>query len=380
MIIFRYLLREVLMTTLAVSSILLLIIMSGRFVKFLAQAVSGQLSADVLLQMLLYRMPGFLELVLPLGFFIALLLAYGRLYMDSEMTVLNACGFTTQRLLVYTGASALLVAALVTFLSSWVSPIGSQRASAIVDQQRQRTEFEMLKQGQFQAVQRGSSVTYAEKITDDKKQMQDVFMADVGRNAQSEDMALIRSKTGEAAFLEDYQQRYLLLGSGVRYEGHPGQTDYRITEFDTLGMHLPAPKNIAPRSDEVDNRTTAELLDMDSLAAKAALQWRFSLPILVLQVALLAVPLSKTNPRQGRYAKMIPAILLYIIYLVALNAGRGAVEEGKLNPMPGIWWIHGIFTSVALLLLKAGSMASKPRRSVVSENDSGTVGTESTAS
>ena len=101
-IVFRYLTRQVIISMLAVSGILLLVFMSGRFIKYLADAAAGELAGDVLFQIMAYRFPGFLELILPLGFFIGILLAYGRMYLESEMTVLFACGVSDKQLLMKT--------------------------------------------------------------------------------------------------------------------------------------------------------------------------------------------------------------------------------------------------------------------------------------
>ena len=117
MIVFRYLSREVLVTLSAVSAVLLVIIMSGRFIKYLAQAAQGVLDPGVLFMIMGYRIPGFLQLILPLGLFLGFLLAYGRLFLDSEMTVLSATGVSQQRLTAYSLAPALIVALLVGWLS-----------------------------------------------------------------------------------------------------------------------------------------------------------------------------------------------------------------------------------------------------------------------
>ena len=124
MIVFRYLSREVLLTLSAVSAVLLVIIMSGRFVKYLAQAASGALDPGSLFLIMGFRLPGFLQLILPLGLFLGILLAYGRLYLESEMTVLSATGMSQQRLLGMTMAPAALVALLVAWLSLSLAPLG----------------------------------------------------------------------------------------------------------------------------------------------------------------------------------------------------------------------------------------------------------------
>jgi len=353
MIIFRYLAREVLVSMIAVSGVLLLIIMSGRFVKYLADAAAGKLAPDVLLAIMGYRLPGFLELVLPLGLFIAILMAYGRLYMDSEMTVLSACGMSQRKLLAYTMFPALCVSVVVGTLSLVISPAGIQRAETILNEQKTRSEFDHLKPTRFMPTQGGNGVTYAETLSRDRKQMQKVFMAEMGSSKGSSDgnLAIMLAERGEQVIDETSGQRYLKLYDGYRYSGRPGDADYQVVKFNTYMQLLAQPQDAGKRSAKADSIPTADLWQSDSLEDKAALQWRFSLPLLVLVVTLLAVPLSKTNPRQGRYVQMIPAILLYIIYLVSLNAARGALEDGRLPITPGIWPVHFIFVLIAVALL-----------------------------
>ena len=162
----------------AVSGILLLIFMSGRFIKYLAQAASGGISADVLFTLMGYRMPGFLELILPLGLFIGILLAYGRMYLESEMTVLFACGVSERRLVMLTMGTALIVMFLVGLMSLFVSPWGMQNVEKIFRDQSKMTEFEMLAPGRFQALKSGQRVTYTEALSDDKKELQGVFISE----------------------------------------------------------------------------------------------------------------------------------------------------------------------------------------------------------
>lgn len=375
MIIFRYLAREVLVSMFAVSGVLLLIIMSGRFVKYLSEAAAGKLDANVLFAIMSFRMPGFLELILPLGLFIAFLLAYGRLYMDSEMTVLSACGMSPRRLVAYSMLPAGLVAIAVAVLSLWVSPIGVAQANAILESQKQRSEFEHMSAARFQATSNGNTVTYTEKFTDDHKVMQKVFMAQMGTydssaasnpdtgskasDAHSFDtkssigarLALITAQSGEQVTDPVSGLRYLKLNDGYRYQGRPGDAEYEVVEFESYWQLLDTDVQPSRGNVKADSLPTAVLLGSDESENIAALHWRISLPVLVVVVTLLAVPLSKTNPRQGRYVQMIPAILLYIIYLVLLNAARGAVEDGDASPWASIWAVHGGALVLALVLL-----------------------------
>lgn len=157
MIVFRYLSREVLVTLSAVSAVLLVIIMSGRFIKYLAQAAQGVLDPGVLFMIMGFRIPGFLQLILPLGLFLGFLLAYGRLYLESEMTVLSATGMSQQRLMVYSLAPATLVALLVAWLSLGLAPQGVAQVARILNEQDALTEFDTLVPGRFQAMKGGGS-------------------------------------------------------------------------------------------------------------------------------------------------------------------------------------------------------------------------------
>jgi len=349
MIILRYLSREVLQTTLAVSGVLLLIIMCGRFVKYLADAAAGKLDASVLILVMAYRLPNFLELILPLAFFVALLLAYGRLYTDHEMTVLSACGMSRKQLLAYTALPTGVIVVIVALLSLWLTPLGLQKAGALLAAQKNRSDFETMQPGRFQSLQGGHLASYAEAIADDQTVLESVFMAQNG--AADKPLLVIRSQTGRRIDHPQYGQRYLLLGNGIRYEGRPGSANYRITEFSNFGQHIPAPVIEGITSKDVDMLDSTQLLRSAKKEHRAALQWRVSIPLLVVVVMFLGVALSYTNPRRGRYAKLFPSIILYLIYLVALNGARGALEEGRLSASFGLWGVHGLFFVIALLLL-----------------------------
>src|SRR5690606_22474666 len=169
----------------AVSAVLLVIIMSGRFIKYLAQAAQGMLDPGVLLLIMGFRLPGFLQLILPLGLFLGILLAYGRLYLDSEMTVLSATGMSQRRLLLYSLAPAALVALLVGWLSLGLAPQGIAEVDRILNQQDSLTEFDTLVPGRFQTLRDGSRVTYTRDLSDDRSELAGVFISETNASAGS---------------------------------------------------------------------------------------------------------------------------------------------------------------------------------------------------
>ena len=353
MIVFRYLSREVLLTFSAVSAVLLVIIMSGRFIKYLAQAAQGVLDPGVLLMIMGYRIPGFLQLILPLGLFLGILLAYGRLYLDSEMTVLSATGVSEQRLLAYTLAPAAVVALLCAWLSFVLTPQGVQSVAQVLSEQDALTEFDTLVPGRFQSMRDGSRVTYTQELSSGRDELQGVFISEKRterKDAEKESaITILVAKTGRQEVQED-GSRYLILHDGYRYDGTPGEADYRVIHYDTYGVLLPKP-SVEVRVGERETMTTSELLRNHHPRMQSELQWRLSFPILVLIVTLIAVPLARVNPRQGRFLKLLPAILLYMAYLALLVAARSALDKGKLPIELGLWPVHGLFLLIGVLLV-----------------------------
>lgn len=331
---------------LAVSAVLLLIILSGRFVRYLAEAATGRLDANVLLILMGFRLPSFLELILPLGLFIGILLAYGRLYVESEMTVLFACGFSEKKLIGYTLITGFMVALLVAVFSTYIAPMGVKASEALLAQQRSRAEFETIKPARFHKLSDGEGVSYIDQINEKNNELQKVFLA--GTNGEQSKFSVVTAETGHNVVDEKDGKRYLLLQRGFQYHGQPGELDYEVTKFASFKQFVPE-NEVAPKK-ETDSLSTFELMQLDTPQAKAALQWRMSLPLLVMIISLLAVPLSKTKPRKGRYVNMIPAILLYIFYLVAINGARGLLEEGKAPSAYVLWYVHALFFFLALIL------------------------------
>ncbi|WP_346839187.1 LPS export ABC transporter permease LptF [Microbulbifer sp. SAOS-129_SWC] len=366
MIIFRYLCRELLYATLAVSSVLLLMVMGGRFVKYLAEAAAGDMSASILFPLMGYRLPEFLQLVLPLGFFVGILLAYGRLYIESEMTVLHACGFSERRLLGYTLIPALLVALLVAAMSLFLTPTGLERWSGLLTADKSRNEFDHLMPKKFVSTKGNRSVYFADSLSKDKSTMHDVFLAELGspqEDTETNHQVVTVAREGVQQIDPETGLRYLVLRDGYRYEGVPGQKDYRLMKFSSYEQLLDIPYVRSRWQDQVESAATIDLMHSDKPAERAYLHWRLSLPVLVLVVAVLAVPMSRTNPRQGRYAKMIPAVLLYLAYLIILLRVRGAVEDGDIANPAAIWLVHPPFLLLGLFLLGGGKLGKRPKRS-----------------
>lgn len=351
MILYRYIASELLKSMFAVTFTLLVIIMSGRLVKYLADVAAGELAPDFLFLIMLYRLPNFLEVIVPLGMFIGILLSYGRLYVDSEIAVMSACGISRIQLLSLAALPIFMVTLFVAALSMILSPAGIRSYEALLVESKASDGLKAAVEGRFRLDEKSGRVTYIEKLNRDNDGMNGVFIAHPVDSGNSRLLvSVVTADTGLFKRDETSGQRYLLLNDGVRYVGEPGALDYQVARFERYGQWLPDEQASRGRK-AADGKNTDELFKSDLLEDRAALQWRFSLAVLVPIVALIAVALSKTDHRSGRYVKMFPAFLLYMVYLVALNSGREALVSGDLPLMPGLWLIHGVFLVLGLLLL-----------------------------
>ncbi|MBV32451.1 MAG: LPS export ABC transporter permease LptF [Porticoccaceae bacterium] len=355
MIIFRYILREVLMSTLAVCTILLMILISGRLVKYMAKVASSTMDVGAMIALLGYRIPGLLELTLPLAFFLALLLCLGRMHADNEISVLNACGVSERRLLGYVLLVASLFAIGVAYLSLILSPLGMQRAALVAEAQRSRGVFDEVIAGKFYPFRDGDGVIHADDVTAEQA-LGNVFLvlSTISSATLSAPAIVVFAKAAEQQNTDYDTKTYIVLNEGLRYEGVPGSTNYHITEFEEYGIRLSESQPYEERVN-LESISTSDLMISREVDHNVALQWRLSIPLMMFVVALLAWPLSRAKPRQGQYSKLLPAILLYLFYLVGLNALRGSIESGVVPSWVTLLPMHCLLIMFALVLIFRGS-------------------------
>ena len=353
MIIFRYLTKEVLVSMTAVTGVLLLIIMSGRFIKYLSNAAEGKVSADILLLLISYRIPGFLELILPLGLFLGILLTYGRLYLENEITTLSACGMSDNRLQWLTLGPAAMVAVLVACLSFWITPWGAGQVKNLLNQQESMTEFDVLVEGRFQKLPSKGRVSYVGELTNNRTELRDIFLSEQVKTRTGDQLGIVVAESGRQYMDQQTRSRFLLLQNGYRYEGVPGQANFRMISFEEYGVRLQQ-SQVREQVTEIEVLPTAELWRNPGHEYRAQLHWRVSLPILCIMVALLAVPLSKVSPRQGRYARLLPSILIYLTYLTLLTSARSGMDEGETGAVLRFWSVHLLFAFIAFNLHYTG--------------------------
>ncbi|MEO7558229.1 MAG: LPS export ABC transporter permease LptF [Gammaproteobacteria bacterium] len=360
-IINRYLIKEVAYTLLAVAPILLLIFLSSRFVQYLADAASGKLPADIVFVLLGLKSITVFPLALPLIFFISIVLALGRLYMDNEMTSLAACGIGTPQVLRIMTPLILSVAVMVAFLSLLLGPWAVGQSNEIRDRSQQGLELSTIVAGRFKESRRGEDIFYAEKLSADTRTMDNVFI----QSRRGDKVNVLSSANASKYYDKKTGDQFLMLKNGSRYELSPNHTDFRITQYEKYFVRFQQTE-LLPMADRREEKPTSTLLKSTDIGDIAELQWRISMPISAMMLGLIGVLLARTTPRQGRYAKLFIAILIYIIYINMMGIARAWVGHGVVTPLFGMWWVHALMLVAVLMLffreLNTGGLRFKPRR------------------
>ena len=329
----RYLSGEIARSVFAALVVLGMVSLGGVFADLLGEMASGKVPPPLLLSQLGLRLVRYMPLILPLALLLGYLLALGRLYRDSEMYVLSAVGVGPRRLLRPVLLVAAPVLAVIAVCSLWLGPWADGVARGMVVEANRNLLVAGLEPGRFTPLSNGG-VAYAGSMSSDGKRLGRVFVY----REKGERMDVATARGG--ALYRDQGARILALEDGFRVEGPTAGDglDYRLMRYVRNEMQLPTPDDQRP-ADDPSFKPTLQLFGDPSPAANAQLHWRIAPPLLALAFVLLAVPLSRSSPRQARYGSMMLAFLAYLVGIFLMILGTRWLAEGRLPAVAGLWWL-----------------------------------------
>ena len=343
----RYLRREMLQTWLIVTLVLLLILVINQFASVLGEAAANKLPRTAIFQALGLTTVQYLTILIPVGFFLAVLLTLARLNHDSEMAAMLACGVGPGQLYRSIFALGGGLALMVGVLALVVSPAALLQMEVFAAQARQDASLGLLQAGRFVTFAEGTTALYAQSMTSDDHLHKVFVQRRIGGRLQ----VIVADEAWQSP--GSVGVRVLKFARGTRYEGEPGARQFRLMEFTEHGIPFELPAN-GPRKIKPKILSTRSLLTSGKLEDRAEFHWRVGVPFTLLVLAFFAVPLAKTQPRKGRFAGLATGVLVYLIYANLLVVGRGWLERGQIPEALGLWWVHGLF-----LLCGWGLLASQ---------------------
>jgi lipopolysaccharide export system permease protein len=323
---------------------LLGIVVISQLIRFLSDAVGGKLAVDGVLALLGFSALNYLPVLLSLSLFISILLTLSRCYRDSEMVVWFTAGIGLTRWIRPVLWYAMPVVMVIALLSLVLSPWALRKSDEYRNKLDSRDEVTTVTPGTFHESPQADRVYFVESVDTKSGLIGNVFV----RSIQNSQLGTMVARHGVQETMPN-GDRFLVLLNGTRYEGIPGQRDYRIVDFERYAMRIDS----APTKQELPNvRTlnTPALWRHPTTWNLSELEWRLGLPISAAVLSLLAIALSYVNPRAGRSFNLVLALVLYMLYSNMISVTNAWVGQGKLSPGIGLWGIHALMLLVAALL------------------------------
>jgi len=339
-IIDRYVLREIVKPLGGVCAVLVAIFVGYTLARYLTDAVDGVLPARTVFLLVLLRTAVAIEVLLPVTLFLSVVMGLGRLHTDYEMIALSASGVhpgrVTKVVLVLAGLTAVVAAGLSLFVRPWAYD-ESYRLRALA-----ATEVDVarLEAGRFYERRRGDHVVFAERYDRTSGRMEGVFVHEA-------DDDTVRVTYARQAFerIDPLTARRVLVAlDGRNYRIRLGEGRDRILQFERVELPLKE-EEVTPEYRRKAART-AELARSNDRSDLAELQWRLTVPVSTVLLALLGVPLSRTAPHRGRNARFGAAVLVYAAYYNAKVLAKTLVGNGTVGLVPGILWVDAVLAAL----------------------------------
>ena len=359
MVIFqRSLLREFGNLAVAVFATLFAITLTTQLIRLLGQAASGKLLSEAVIALVGFSALNYLPVLLSLTLFISVLMAISRSYRDSEMVIWFSAGLPltawVKPVLIFAAPLVFVIALLSMFLAPWANA----QSEAYRRQLDTRDEMSRVAPGVFRESADAERVFFVEGVSGDSTSMQNVFVTTM----QHGRLGVMVSRRGfeETAANGD---RFIVLAEGRRYEGNPGEAEYRVMEFKRYAVRI---ETREAKSGAIPARAipTKTLLDEPHQGNLAEVLWRIGLPLAALNLALLAIPLSFVNPRASRSANLVFALLTYMVYSNLISVSQAWVSQGKLSFHVGWWAVHAAMLLLSLALFYRRMRVGSPFRRV----------------
>ena len=344
----RYISIEILLSWLSVFFVLLMVVLSADAVRLITMLADGRIPGDAVLPLLINSIYEFTAMLVPLSLFLGVLLAFGRLYKDSEMTAVMCAGvgpLSWYRPLLLIAVPVTLV---MFVLSLYFMPAVVEQRDGIMTEIGNRTELSTLFSGRFNQSRKGKAIFFLESQSDDGKIMENVFHRQLRDGESYLDIAeRARKHKGEN------NRDYMVMENGTHYEGMPGKSQFKIIEYAEYGVYVPGEKKLTGGR-SLQALSSGELWKAQNPRHKAELQWRLAVPVATLILAMIALPLSRTTPRSGKYANLALAILLYLVYSNLLSVGKNWIVKERVSEWAGIWWVHLVALILLFVLFNSG--------------------------
>lgn len=350
MIFRRLLVNEFASSAGGVFTVLFSVVLAVGLVTILGEAAGGSVDSRSVFELMAYSSLTNLPALLALSIFIAILMVLIRSWQDSEMVVwFSSGGLSLLRWVGPVLRFALPMVALVAVVSLVITPWSKAQIERTSQQFEQRDDVNRISPGRFIETSGGNRVFFIEEVSEDGSKIKNIFMSE--RNGRGE--TIVKAESGEIRVAPS-GIRYAVLKNGRRYDTSASEdAAWRVVDFDTYELRLQSKADQAYASRDVEELSVDRLLALDTPVAKAEFVWRLCWPLAALNLALLAIPLSYTNPRAGKSISLVLAVLIFILYLNGISVAETWVKTERVSWITALVTLNGlVFVLTALLFVR----------------------------
>lgn len=328
---------EVLLSTIGVLLIFFFLVVSSRFVGYFEQASEGLIDPSLVFKVVFLRFPDFITLLLPLSFFLGVIITVSRLYSDREIFGYLAGGLSENDLVKYLFPQAMLFFLITLSLSIFLAPYTKELSKEILSLDTIQEQFESVRQKELFSFNENDGFIHVENKENNILDEVIIFI-------QNDDYSSLI--IAENLIHEDLSSKTNLdFKDGVLYQDIFNQNSSFVSYFGELSVPINNSKNT------ISGLSLSKLFDFSIKSSKSQTQWNLSIPLTIFVLLIYAVNFSKVEPRQGRFSVLVPSIFIYILYLSLLILARDSFDEGSIASQNYIWYVHLIFLLFAIFLL-----------------------------
>lgn len=341
MILRRYMMSQVASTTTIVLLFLMVLMLGGRLIRYFGMVAEGRLNMGFLFNLIGYNLPSFLELILPLSFFVALMLVLGRMYVDHEMSVLFSSGQSRGRMTRLMLPLILALFVIEAGISLWAKPYGVEKTEEVWQTQSLSSAFDLIKPQTF--ISSGNYHIYVGSMDKNTRTLNDIYIIQKSEKTATKDVIITAKKAEQTVSHADEPFTRLVLSSGKRYEIDTDNRIYNQTTFDKYQISIAKPNNQNNKTQNITAQSSNQLLaNLTEPEVKAELGYRLSLPFLIIIASMLATPLAQVQPRQGRWLRLLPAILVFVAVAISIISLKTNISKQKLSVWAYAWFIMAV--------------------------------------
>ena len=319
---------EVLKSSLSILLIFFLLVVGSRVVGYFEQAAEGYIDPGIIMSVVALRFPDFITLLIPLSFFLGILITVSRLYAEREIYGFFSIGLAPIDLVRFLAPQAIIYFVITLILSLYVAPYTKALSQEMLSIDSFEEQIEALQSKKLFSLKDGGGFIYVEDAEETDLKGVKLFQPNGDNSFLVLADELIVKENGN-----DLDLNFL---DGSMYKGIFSNSSQLVSTFGEFKLSLDGDVN------QISGVSLSKIFDYSSTSDSASLQWSISIPFTIIVLLFMGVYMGAVKPRQGRFSVILPGMLVYVTYLSLLIYGRESIADNPTSGI-GLWWVHFLF-------------------------------------